>query len=427
MPTVDVAVIGAGLAGLSCAIELAERGARVFVAAKGMAATHWTHGGIDIAAPIGAATARDGLATLRAMPRHPYAFLADDVPAGLDRHLSRLASLDLPYRGGLDDPLVPIPTAIGTWRRASCLPLAQADALMPWSADEGLLLIGFARFRDAWPVFAAAILDRSQRSAPNAPREVRGIEVTVRGLADRHNVNALTVAQLFDDPAWRTDALAAIARAIPAGRWRVGLPAVLGLSMHGDALADARRAIGHPIIELPSLPPSVPGLRLWERLCERLRAAGGRLQFGFPVVRVEREAGRVAAIHTEGASRTLRIAADAFVLATGGIGGAGIRAGLDGRLEERVFGLPVEAPPPDAWFAADPLTAQPIDEAGIRVDEELRAVGGPANALVIGSSLAGMRYLDERCGDGVAIASAHLAARLLNGERPLSVRDEAVA
>lgn len=423
MPSVDVAVIGAGLSGLSCAIELAERGARVFVAAKGIAASHWTHGGIDVAAPPGAATVRAGLTMLRDVPGHPYSLIADDLEDGLARHLSRLASSGLPYRGALDDQLVPIPTAIGTWRRAAFLPLGQADALASWSGDEGLLLVGFTGFRDAWPAFAATML----RRAAMGPGEIRSLDVTVAGVADRHNLNALTLAQLFDDPAWRAGALAAISAIIPRGRWRVGIPAVLGLANHAEVLADARRVVGHPVIELPSLPPSVPGLRLWGRLRERLNAAGGRLQFGFPVVRVERESGRVVAIHTEGAARTLRIAADAFVLATGGIGGVGIRAEADGRLEERVFGLPVEAPPPHSWFADDPLTAQPLEAAGIRVDQELRAIGGPANVLVIGSSLVGMRYLDERCGDGVAIASAHRAARLLSGERPASVRTDAVA
>ena len=48
-------------------------------------------------------------------------------------------------------------------------------------------------------------------------------------MADLHNLNALTLARRFDDPAWRHAALRAIAGAIPAGRWRVGLPAVLGL------------------------------------------------------------------------------------------------------------------------------------------------------------------------------------------------------
>ncbi|HET9522169.1 MAG TPA: hypothetical protein VFO73_14060, partial [Candidatus Limnocylindrales bacterium] len=41
-----------------------------------------------------------------------------------------------------------------------------------------------------------------------------------------------------------------------------------------------------------------------------------------------------------------------------------------------------------------------------------------ANVLVVGSVLAGQRYLAERCGDGVAIASARrAAATVLAGPR----------
>jgi glycerol-3-phosphate dehydrogenase subunit B len=302
--------------------------------------------------------------------------------------------------------------------------MAQSAALAPWSPNEGLVLVGFERFRDAWPGFAASML----RRAGGPPSEVHVAEVRLTRLDALHNVNNLVVARLFDAPAWRRSALAAIREAIPAGRWRIGLPAVLGLEDHATVLSEAREALGQPVIEMPGLPPSVPGLRLFEALRARLLAAGGRFQFGFPVVEVEREGSRVTAVHTEGASRTLRLAAAEYVLATGGIGGGGIRAQPDGTIEERVFGMPVEAPPAADWFADDPLAPQPLDVAGIRVDAELRPVrGGPANVRVIGSSLAGMRYLDERCGDGVAIASAHRAARLLSGERPGSVPSEAVA
>jgi glycerol-3-phosphate dehydrogenase subunit B len=424
MPTADVVVIGAGLAGLSCGVELAERGARVFVAAKGMAATHWSHGGIDVAAPPGVRTPRAGVAELVRIAGHPYGLLTDDVEAALTRHLGVLAAAGLPYVGDLDAALTPIATAIGTRRPAAILPAAQSAALAPWASDEGLLLIGFESFRDAWPRFAASML----RRAGGLSIDVQAVEVRLPGLEDLHNVNALVVARRFDDAAWRRTALAAIAGAVPAGRWRIGLPAVLGLADHAAVLADAQAAFGHPVVEMPGLPPSVPGLRLFEALRSRLLAAGGRFQFGFPVVDVEREGRRIIAVHTEGASRTMRLVAAEYVLATGGIGGAGIRALPDGTLQERVFGLPVEAPPAGDWFADDPLAPQPLDVAGIRVDAELRPVGGGiANVRVIGSALAGMRYLDERCGDGVAIASAHRAARRLSGERPGSVRTEAVA
>ncbi|MGH2466027.1 MAG: FAD-dependent oxidoreductase, partial [Candidatus Limnocylindrales bacterium] len=50
MASADVAVAGAGLAGLTAAIRLAEAGARVQVLAAGHATTHWAPGGIDLGA-----------------------------------------------------------------------------------------------------------------------------------------------------------------------------------------------------------------------------------------------------------------------------------------------------------------------------------------------------------------------------------------
>ena len=56
MAQADVVVIGAGLAGMAAAIALADAGATVEVVGRGHAATHWTAGGFDIAAPAGSAT-----------------------------------------------------------------------------------------------------------------------------------------------------------------------------------------------------------------------------------------------------------------------------------------------------------------------------------------------------------------------------------
>ena len=419
MPRADVVVIGAGLAGLSCAAELSASGARVFVAAKGMATTHWTHGGLDVAAPRGASTSRVGVRMLAALDAHPYALAHRDVEAAVDAHLRRLAAAGLSHAGSIDAPLVPIPTALGTLRPAAILPAAQAVAAEP-SRGEGMLLVGVRRFRDAWVHYAA----RNLRSSAWAggPNEVRSAEVELPGLDRLNNLNARTLGLLFDDPAWRARALAAIRAAVPPGAWRIGLPAVLGVRDHVAAHAEAEAAIGHPVIEMPSLPPSVPGMRLFEALRRTILEAGGRIQIGFDVVDVERSPRGVLAVHTEAASRTLRIGADTFVLATGGIGGGGLRARPDGTLVERVFQLPVAAPPREAWFSPDLLEPHPIERAGIPVDDALRPVdrAGDAaleNVRVIGSALAGMHYLEQRCGDGVALATAHRVASSLLGQR----------
>jgi glycerol-3-phosphate dehydrogenase subunit B len=411
MPRADIVVIGAGLAGLTCAAELAERGASVFVAAKGMAATHWTHGGIDVAAPPDALTPRDGIHRLQARPGHPYAIVAADVEPALKGHLDRLAAEGLPYAGSLDAPLVLIPTAVGSLRPAAILPAAQAALLNPWGSDN-MVLVGFERYRDAWAPYAA----RNLSNAPwtGGPARIAAVEVRLPDTLERHNLNAQTLARLFDDPEWRGAALDAIAGTLPAGSNRIGLPAVLGIERHAQAHADAERRLGHRAFEMVSLPPSVPGMRLFEALRRRILGAGGRIQIGFDVVEVERAGHRITAVHTEAASRTLRLAADGFVLATGGIAGAGIRALPDGSLRECVFGLPVTAPARESWFSDDPRTPHPLELAGVEVDGELRP-DGLENVRVIGSALAGMHYLDERCGDGVALASARRAAISLAG------------
>ena len=419
MPQADVVVIGAGLAGLSCAAELAERGARVFLAAKGMATTHWTHGGLDLAATPGAPSIREAIAGLSATAGHPYARLGSEVDGAVTGHLDRLARAGLPMAGSMDDRLVPIPTAIGALRPAAILPAAQAAALAPWSGD-GLLLVGYARYRDAWAGYAARNL--AAADWPKGPREVRAVEVELPQARELHNLNARTLGLLFDDPTWRRQALRAVAAAVPAGSWRIGLPATLGIRTHADALAEAESSLGHRVVEIPSLPPSVPGIRLYEALRATIDRAGGRLQIGFDVAHVERHGRRVRAIHTGAAARTFRIGGDEFVLATGGIGGEGIRARRDGRLVERVFGLHVTAPPRDRWFDDDALAPHPVEALGIATDEHLRPLDASGdveleNVHVIGSALAGMHYLAERCGDGVALASAHRAARTVAAGR----------
>ena len=127
------------------------------------------------------------------------------------------------------------------------------------------------------------------------------------------------------------------------------------------------------------------------------------------------------------------IPTDALVLATGGIAGGGLIGRSDGRLVEPLLDLPVEAPPAEKWLAADPFdpAGHPLEAAGIRTDSSLRPVDARRrvvldNVAVVGSLLAGQRYLIERCGDGVAIASGHLAAVTLapKASMPVEPADE---
>ena len=424
MPSADVVVVGAGLAGMSAGLLLAERGARVMVVAKGHAADHWATGPLDVAAPRGAATAADGLARLASGEGHPYRHLAGEVADAVAWLRERTAAAALPYAGDLEAPFTPLPTALGRTRPVSLVPDAQAAALDPWGPDERRVVLGFEGFQDLWPAAVAASLRRPEAwlGLPR-PDRVVGVSVALPELAGRRNLHALELARLFDDASRRGAALEAMARAGEAagsGPGRVALPAVLGLHDHAAALAAARARLPLPPFEVPLVPPSLPGLRLHAALRAALLAAGGRLQIGEPVATVALEGRRVTRLELAAAVRGYRITTEALVLATGGLAGGGLVAEPDGRLRETVLGLPVEAPPVERWLAPDPFEPQghPLEAAGLRTDAELRPLGPGGeptldNVRVVGSLLAGQRYLRERCGDGVALASARRAAASL--------------
>lgn len=429
MPHADVVVIGAGLAGLTAALRLAESGAAVTLVAKGHASTHWGSGGIDVAAPHGSQTPAQGVAQLAALDDHPYRFLATDTGPAVDWVLERLAVSGLPYVGTLETPIRRVPTAIGGTRRAAIVPGAQSAALRPWEPDEVLVVAGPGGFKDFWPAAIADSLGReSVWVGADRPARVVGIAVELPGLRDRNNLNALELAHQLDDPARRRDVLdrfaTAIGKAAEGRAGRVALPAIVGLDHHAEAWAEACERLPLEPFEIPLVPPSIPGMRLWRAMRERIRAAGGRIQVGEAVHAIESEHGRVVAVEMEAATRTHRIRTNAVVLATGGIMGGGLIGTGDGRLIEPLLGLHVDAPEFEDWLVADVLdpAGHPLEAAGLRTDDALRPLDpdtGRAvlpNVLVAGAMLFGQRALRERCGDGVAIASGWRAAGELSAE-----------
>jgi glycerol-3-phosphate dehydrogenase subunit B len=427
MPTADVAVVGAGLAGLLTAIRLADGGARVVVLAQGNGSIHWAGGPIDLAVTRGARTAAEALAELTATVGHPYASLGGDLGRSLEWFRELAAAGGLPHTGGLDQPYGALPTGIGGTRPVSVVPEAQAAALQPWAPDERLVVVGPAAFKDFWPRAVGASLGRpGVWVAGSAPARVDAAVVDLPGLASRRNLNALRIAEAFDDAAWRGPALDAIARAVDAtgpGSVRVGLPAVLGLRDHAGVLRDLAARLGRPVIELPLVPPGIPGIRLYAVLRDALRTRGGRLMLGEPVARAEVDGRRVIALSTTAATREVVTRVGAVVLATGGLAGGGLTGDPHGAIRETVLDLPVEGPPIDRWIVGDPLDpgSMPIAAAGLRADATLRPLDpdrpaeGPRfeNVHVVGALLAGQRQLVERCGDGIAISSAWRAAASL--------------
>jgi glycerol-3-phosphate dehydrogenase subunit B len=404
----DAVVIGGGTAGLVAGARLAEGGARVCVLAKGVGSTHLAPGTIDVLgyAPDRVEEPGRALAELAAVrPDHPYALLGvEAVASGLQWLGERVAGGPLPgyrYVGGLERNHL-LPTAVGAVRPSALVPETMAAGDV--RAATPVCVVGTRVLRDFHPALCAANLAK-------AGVDARSVEVEID--VERADQNALGLARRFDDAAWRAAFAARLAPLLGAEE-RVALPAMLGLRDPHAAWVDLEQRLGRAVFEVPTLPPSVSGMRLFEVLRAALRGAGGRLVLGSEVVGGERENGRVVAVSAHAAGRDVRYVADSFVLATGGFASGAIELDSSWTTRETALDLPLRGVPGagEPRFTSTYLAEQPMARVGVAVDAQLRAEGAE-NVLVAGAALPGAVPWRELSGEGIAVASGYRAASVI--------------
>jgi glycerol-3-phosphate dehydrogenase subunit B len=196
----------------------------------------------------------------------------------------------------------------------------------------------------------------------------------------------------------------------------VAFPAVLGIADPHAAWSDLERHLARPVFEVPTLPPSVPGMRLFAILREALRRAGGRVVLNTVVTGAEREGGRVSALRVRVGLREERRGCDWVVLATGGFASGGLELDSRWTARETALGLPVAGVPApgDERFRPGYFDDHPMARAGVSVGPDLRPEGHE-NVLVAGATLAGAEPWREKSGDGISLATGHRAAELVLG------------
>jgi glycerol-3-phosphate dehydrogenase subunit B len=407
----DVVVVGAGVAGLCAAVRLAEGGARVCVLAHGVGSTHLAPGVVDVLGYTPERVeepARALPAFVEAHPDHPYALIGvDAIGPALDwfaEHIAGGPQAGYSYVGGLERNLL-LPTALGVARPSALVPETMARGVLDGGAP--LCIVGVPRLRDLHASLCAANLSRLDI-------EARSVELDIG--EGRAEVNALGLARQLDDPSYRNFVAGRLARLLREGE-RVGMPAILGLRDPHGAWSDLEERLGHELFEIPTLPPSAPGIRVYDALTAALRAAGGRLVLGARVVGSEREGVRVTTLRTHAGGRDTVYEAERIVLASGGFASGGIELDSDWQTHERVLGLPLRGlpAPGEPRFRADYFGEQPMAKVGIAVDSEQRAEGTD-NVLVAGAALPGAEPWREGSGEGIAITSAHRAAGLVLAE-----------
>src|SRR5262249_14494417 len=151
------------------------------------------------------------------------------------------------YVGSLERNTL-LPTAVGAARPSALVPATMAAGDL---ADRAPICVaGFPLLRDFHPSPCAANL-------PRAGHEARSLELTID--TGRVEENALGMARHFDDSGFRGRFASLVAPQLEPGE-RLGLPAVLGVRDPQGVLTDLEQRLERPVFEIPTLPPSAPGL-----------------------------------------------------------------------------------------------------------------------------------------------------------------------
>jgi len=455
----DVLVIGGGFAGRMAAIAAARTGADVRLVTHKESTLSQASGLIDVLGYPLETTARPNAGAAsesKSDPEQtspivdPFEAIAD-APAGhpyervgVEAVRDGLALFDehVAYCGTHTDANALVPVQGGRIKPTARYPPSVRHGLA--SDDRRALLVGFEGLAGLDAPLAAARLERT-----GVPFDVRGVTVPFPATL-RADAKVTRIAQLLDrnapvtadgelvdsDPdAASDDRGAADARPIRDvladriaaehdGEARIGLPAVLGETEPTAVRESLSGRLDAAIFEIPSGPPSLPGMRLAEQLEGALELAGVRVNAGNPVVDYEAtdDGDRVVAVHVEHAGgREVPYTAEQFVLATGGLVGKGIDSDRTG-VREPIFDCHVPHPKDRYdWFVADAFGEHPFARFGVDPDPELRprtAAGGVQfeNLRAAGSVLGGYDFAAENSGSGVSIATGYAAGQAAGTE-----------
>lgn len=413
----DVVVIGGGIAGLLAAIWSAERGRSVRLLTYGQGALTVAGGVVDLYGytPEGLEVTQPLKAMEKLSAPHPYALIGrEKVEAAVRAFLELTKAAGYPYTGDGNTNLQ-IPTAIGTFKPSGLAPLSlDGSALLE---AEHILVVGFKLLKDFFPELIAN--GCRKYFGPDKTVGERLVELDFEQGQGFRDVSALDVARELEKEG-QLERVALQLKSSIRPKTALIFPPVLGEKPSYSVWNNLKTALDCDIVETSSMPPSVTGLRLDRLLYDYARRVGVEIVEKAHVTDAVVKDGICLSVRTQNYGRTLSYGATHFILATGGVFGGGLKAGM-GYLKESVFNLELDVPPDQALWSYPHLfegKAQPFAAYGVKVNVKLQPVDAHGEVLlhnvrVAGRSLGGYDFCFEKSGNGVALASAYCASQSL--------------
>jgi len=411
----DLAVIGAGVAGCAATVFAQGRGLKTTQIGNA-GALAYTSGYFDL---LGADEGRyinnpwQGLAQLRAkQPDHPYAKLSDEeIRDAFDEFAKTLGEMGLHYScatGENQKAMLPA----GACKPTFCVPDSMQKGALAMSSKARVVIIDFVGLQG----FSA------KEIVANLKQQWPGLRAEHISFPEME-----TGAQIFPEVMARAlevrttrEAFAARLKEIAQDAEYIAMPAILGIHRPDMIHREMEELVGLPIFEIPTIPPAVAGIRLRELFDQQLPKIGATVISQHKVERVafDQDAVRLFLNDNYGA---VEIEAKYIILAGGRFLSGGLKAGQS-KIEEPLIGLPIEQPGTrEQWYRDsyfDPA-GHAVNQSGVIINNNFQPLSAEGEIVdprlyAAGIILANQDWIRQRCGAGLAIATAHKAVNCIS-------------
>jgi glycerol-3-phosphate dehydrogenase subunit B len=409
----ELAVIGAGMAGMASALFASNRG--ISTVQVGLTSgIVFASGLIDL---MGVHPIRDGKiwenpwaaidALVNDIPDHPFARInKDDIQQALEEFFAFMNDAGLPYcRHENRNAKMIMP--VGTVKQTCYVPQTMWNAVLALEKKCPCLIVDIRGLRG---FSARQITETLKASWP----DLRHVRISFPNTDHLEEVYTEPIARSLSLSEKRK-AFAQIVTPHVKDARMVGFPAILGINDSVEIYRDLQEMIGVPIFEIPTMPPSINGLRIKETFESWLPKKGVRLLLQKKVLKVHRNKdGFVLDIGGPDTEYTLKT--KGIILASGRFLGRGLHADRK-QIRESIFDLPVfQVGERTKWHSQNFLDPKGhlINMAGLEIDNMFRPLdssGKPAfkTLFAAGSILAHQDWIRMKCGSGLSIASAYAA------------------
>lgn len=407
----DLAVIGSGIAGFAASIFALNRSIKTAQIGN-TGAVAYTTGYLDLLGAIEGSSEPvidpwQGLTSLKdSCPNHPLSRISkEDIQSGFAQFTSFLGECGMAYNAPQESNITAL-TPAGTLKKTLCVPATMAIGPLALAEKAICVIVDFkglrgfsaqqvvANLKDKWPTLSA-----KKCIFPDMEHGEIYPEVMARALEVRSTREKL--AKLLIEAAGDAKF--------------IGLPAILGMHNPDEVKKELEQLTGLQLFEIPTMPPSVPGIRLREMFEQILPQKGITLIPQQKVETLKFDADGATLFLTDNYGPII-IRSKAVLLATGRFLSGGLQAHING-ITETLLDLPVCQPQSRTDWYLEKYTdsrGHAIHKAGIEVDDSYRPLdkeGKPYSdrLFAAGIILAHQDWIRGRSGAGIAIATAYKA------------------